>query len=314
MGASEVRRRLIEAGARTWTYDTLSDADPPRNALCITRSPDFDDRSDLPAWRVREQRRPHLIARLTDFDRYRCTIASSGVSSTLRYRSEVSIRDVLQRDCPICIDITSLPMSVWGPLVRVAIMDDRELWLVYAEPAEYQAHKRPTPPELFDLSERVGDVEALPGMARLAGPSPDTPLLLVVLLGFEGGRARHIATTLEPEPRIVPVVAAPGMHAEYATQAVECNREFLENTGAFGHIHWVDAVCPFSVRDLLGDIASEHSGSYMYVAPVGTKPHALGALLYFLSCPSGCEIIYDDPTARKDGTSGIGKTHLYRVN
>ena len=137
---------------------------------------------------------------------------------------------MLQVDRPICIDITSLPMSVWGPLVRVAIAGDRELWVVYAEPLEYRAHKRPMPPELFDLSERVGDVEGLPGMARLAGPSPGTSVVLVVLLGFEGGRARHISTTLEPEPRIVPVVGAPGMHAEYGTQAVECNREFLKNT------------------------------------------------------------------------------------
>ena len=41
----------------------------------------------------------------------------------------------------------------------------------------------------------------------------------------------------------------------------------------------------------------EHSGSYMYVAPIGTKPHALGALLYFVSCLSDCEIIYDHPTS-----------------
>ena len=247
-------QRLIEAAARTWTCDSLSDDDLPPNALCIARSPDFDDRSDLPAWRDRERGRPTLIVRLTGFDRDECKSEGIGVSSTLRYRSDVSIRNLLQPDRPICVDISSLPMSVWGPLVRIAILDDRELWLVYAEPCEYQAHKRPTPPELFDLSERIGDVEGLPGMARLAGPSPDTPLLLVVFLGFEGGRARHITTTIDPEPAIVPVVGVPGMHAEYASQAVECNREFLKHTDAFTRIRWVDAVCPFSVCDLLSDI------------------------------------------------------------
>lgn len=307
-------QRLITAAAKTWTCDSLSDGDVPPDALCIARSPDFDDRSDLPTWRDRERSRPNLIVRLTGFGRYECKAESAGSSSILRYRSDVSIRSLLAPGRPICIDITSLPMSAWGPLVRVAVLDDRELWLVYAEPREYQAHKSPTPPELFDLSERIGDVEGLPGMARLAGPSPSTPLLLVILLGFEGGRARHITTTLEPEPTIVPVVGVPGMHAEYATQAVECNREFLKNTYALTEIRWVDAVCPFGVRDLLGDIASEHSGSYMYVAPIGTKPHALGALLYFLSRPSNCEIIYDHPIPRKEGTSGIGTTHLYRVN
>ena len=306
--------RLVEAGARTWTYDLLSSGNVPSNALCITRAPGFDDRSDLPVWSAREAAMPGMVIRLMDFERDECRSETAGVSSILRYRSDISIRGVLQQDLPICIDITSLPMSVWSPLVRVAIQDDRELWLVYAEPGEYQAHKSPTPPELFDLSERVGDVEALPGMARLVGPSPGRPLLLAIFLGFEGGRARHITTTLDPEPTIIPVVAVPGMHAEFATQAVECNREFLKNTEAFSYLRWVDSVCPFSVRDLLRDIAAEHSDSYMYIAPIGTKPHAAGALLYALEEKSNCQIIYDHPTPRKGGTSGIGKTHLYRVN
>ena len=257
---------------------------------------------------------PDKVMRLTNFELHECKCASAGVDSTLRYRSEISIRSVLQSNLPICIDITSLPMSVWGPLVRVSILDGRELWLVYAEPGEYQAHKNPTPPELFDLSERVGDVEALPGMARLIGPPPDSALLLTIFLGFEGGRARHITTTLDPEPTIVPIVAVPGMHAEYPTQAIECNREFLMNTEAFTYLRWADAVCPFSVQDLLRDIAAEYSDSYMYIAPLGTKPHALGALLYSLENPSKCQIIYDHPIPRKGGTSGIGKIHLYRVN
>ena len=51
-----------------------------------------------------------------------------------------------------------------------------------------------------------------------------------------------------------------------------------------------------------------------YIAPIGTKPHAVGALLYALEEKTNCQIIYDHPTPRKVGTSGIGKTHLYRVN
>ena len=309
-----MKSQLIEYGARTWTFDSLANSNIPTDALCIARSTGFDKRCDLPVWHVREKESPDLMVRLTNFKRDECKCVNAGVSSPLRYRSDISIRRLLKQALPICIDITSLPMSVWGPLVRVAVLDKRELWLVYTEPGEYQAHKSPTPPELFDLSERVGDVEALPGMARLKGPSPETPLLLTIFLGFEGGRARHITTTVDPEPTIVPVVAVPGMHAEYATQAVECNREFLSNTGSFTHLKWVDAVCPFSVRELLTEIASDNSESYMYIAPIGTKPHAVGALLYMLTDSSPCEIIYDHPTPRLGGTTGLGKTHLYRVD
>ena len=110
-------RRLIEAGARTWTWDSLSDVsddDLPPNALCIARSPDFDDRSDLPAWRARERGSPNLVVRLKGFDRNECKCEAVGVSSTLRYRSDVSIRNLLQPDRPICIDISSLPNVCLG--------------------------------------------------------------------------------------------------------------------------------------------------------------------------------------------------------
>ena len=190
--------RLVEAGVRTWTYDLLTNGNVPSNALCITRAPGLDDRSDLSVWSAREAAMPGKVIRLMDFGRDECRSETAGVSSVLRYRSDINIRGVLHQDLPICIDITSLPMSVWSPLVRVAIQDDRDLWLVYAEPGEYQAHKSPTPPELFDLSERVGDVEALPGMVRLVAPSPGRPLLLAIFLGFEGGRARHINHNVGP--------------------------------------------------------------------------------------------------------------------
>jgi len=305
--------RFVEAAARTWIFDLLTAGSLPPDVLCIANGDVSDARGDLPVWRDIERCHPERVVRLSGFQRDECVAERAGGRAILRLRSEISLNGLLQSNS-ICIDITSLPLAAWAPLIRAALEANKRLWVVYAEPLQYAAHKSPTPPDLFDLSERVADVEALPGLARLLGPPLGTPLLLTVFLGFEGGRARHVATTLDPEPKVIPVIGVPGMRPEYASQAVECNREFLANSDAYRSIRWADAVCPFGVADLLAEIAAENPDRYMYIAPIGTKPHALGSLLYSLRNADQTQIIYDFPVPKLHGTFGIGPTYLYRVN
>ena len=49
----------------------------------------------------------------------------------------------------------------------------------------------------------------------------------------------------------------------------------------------------------------------MYVALVGTKPHALGAIWYSIVNPSSTEVMFDFPIKKKDRTRGIGTIHIY---
>lgn len=305
---------LVEAGARSWRFDPFRIDAIPVNARCIVRSSGFDVRSDLDVWCLYENFNPDKLVRLLNFNQDFCHSLVDGVSTIIRYRSDISIRALIGSDCPVCIDITSLPMAIWASAVRIALLDDRELWITYTEPSEYRAHKDPMNTDLFDLNERVGDVVALPGMAKLSGPEFQRNSILCIFLGFEGGRARHITDTIDPEPLVIPIVAVPGMHVEYSIQAIECNREFLKNTNAFNQIRWVDSVCPFSAYQLLEQLHKEYPNHYMYIAPVGTKPHALGTLLYSIRKDQFTEILYDHPTARKQGTLGLRQTHLYRLN
>jgi hypothetical protein len=103
------------------------------------------------------------------------------------------------------------------------------------------------------------------------------------------------------------------MHLEYPSQAIQCNQEFLTKTRSSADMRIADAVCPFGARAELERIATENPGSYMYVAPLGTKPHSLGAFLFTLDHPDSTEIIFDHPIPKRGGTSGIGSIHVYRV-
>ena len=45
----------------------------------------------------------------------------------------------------------------------------------------------------------------------------------------------------------------------------------------------------------------------MIVAPIGTKPHAIGAILYAIKNPTKVELLYDNPKRSVQRTEGIGK-------
>ena len=49
------------------------------------------------------------------------------------------------------------------------------------------------------------------------------------------------------------------------------------------NVRFADAACPFRLFYALEDIAAVHSSSVMKVGLLGTKPHALGAVLYALA-------------------------------
>lgn len=301
---------LLSDGIRTRTLSLSHTQTWPRADLTISSGTGLEERSDLTAWRAIEAEGCR-IARITGDSPDACLVHTGETLAALELRNDGSLRHLLAvRD--VVIDISGLPLRVWAPLVRTAIKHCDRLRVVYAEPQEYKAHKSPTPEMLFDLSERFLAISPVPGFAKLTGPARDVNSLLVVLLGFEGGRAGHIASNFDPEPPVVPVVGAPGMMLEYPTQSLVCNRLFLgeaENPV----IHTADAVCPFQALRLLRALAEEHEQPYMYVSPLGTKPHALGAVLFANERWEMTELVYDHPVPREASTAGVGAIYEYSV-
>ena len=49
----------------------------------------------------------------------------------------------------------------------------------------------------------------------------------------------------------------------------------------------------------------------MIVAPIGTKPHALGAVLYYLDHSRTVEVLYDHPVRKERRTLGTSRVCLY---
>jgi hypothetical protein len=211
------------------------------------------------------------------------------------------------------IDMTGLEHQVWAPLIRAAL-DARVTTLVtYVEPLEYARNRAPKEGDIFDLSEEIKGISPLPGFASLQELGDD--FCFVSLLGFEGFRFKHAVQQLEPPPnRIFPIVGVPGFRPDYPFYTYDGNRPTLIATGSWSNVRFARANCPFSLCYALDDIGSTYPSASLKIALIGTKPHALGAIIHTLMSSKPVELIYDHPKRKKARTRGAGRMLVYHIS
>ncbi|WP_147451334.1 hypothetical protein [Corallococcus llansteffanensis] len=213
----------------------------------------------------------------------------------------------------VYLDITGLGHHVWAPLLRTALSGGRTVRVVYVEPTDYRYSLTPTEGDIFDLSERISGIAPLPGFASLAGPRDD--VVFVPLLGFEGTRLQYVFEQVQPPGnKTVPLVGVPGFRPEYPFHTLYGNRAKLLETRAWRNMEFARANCPFSAMYALSDIAARWPKDAIKIAPIGTKPHALGAVLFYLTTTRTVELVYDHPIRKKERTIGAASVFVYHVS
>jgi len=228
-------------------------------------------------------------------------------------RSERAILDLLTRKevATYYLNITGLPHHVWGPLLRGLRTLRMQCFVLYVEPGDYRRSPAPTESTIFDLSERIKGISPIPGFASLAARDDDDALF-VPLLGFEGARLAFLLEAVQPKAaNIWPVVGVPGFRAEYPFYAFLGNGMPLKDSRAWSNVCFARANCPFSLYQVLIGIAAHNPDRRIKIAPIGTKPHALGAVLYCLDYPITTELVYDHPVRKPERTRGASRVCLY---
>jgi hypothetical protein len=219
----------------------------------------------------------------------------------------------LIKDANVYLDITGLRHSSWAALLRGVAGRAQVLRVVYVEPNDYRMSPNPTESDFYDLSEKIDGIAPLPGFARLREEGPTS--CFVPLLGFEGTRLLFMISQLEPPgQRIFPVVGVPGFRAEYPFVTYLSNRAALQETKAWRKVRFAAVDSPFEVYALLSQLRREHPNDVLKVAPIGTKPHALGAVLFALRNPSAVELVYDHPVRHTRRTVGTARLHVYSID
>jgi hypothetical protein len=224
----------------------------------------------------------------------------------------------------VCMDLTGIRNDVWAPLLRAAIDCGINVRALYVEPAEYRFAAKPRRGEIFQLSERREGLDQIPGFAALDSPGGGAEAVFVPLLGFEGARARHAFSELEPlSEYVVPIVGIPGFRVEYPMHAYQGNELFLEAGEIHSRVKFAMANCPFALFYRLEEIAEDFANAPMRIAMLGTKPHALGAVLYAIieerrgsAEDHRVGLIHDRPVVHASGLRTTGEAHalVYEVS
>lgn len=212
----------------------------------------------------------------------------------------------------VAIDLTSLEHRVWAPIIKVLLESAVDVVALYAEPDDYQ-RSDDLPGSIYDLSTSRG-IEPLPGFARLARRSDDLGHF-APLLGFEGARLGHIFDQEEVDVSVTsPVLGSPGFRLEYSALTYLANRDYLEQARMDQRVEFARASCPFEAYRAIERIHARAGRCYLRIAPIGTKPHALGAVLYAIRTGANVELIYDHPVGSKGRTRGSRGVYLYEVS
>jgi hypothetical protein len=269
---------------------------------------------------IAEERARTVERALTDIGvrTHRCTLIDDALVSFDSWPDQFNLYEattlatLVSRMGPrVAIDLTSLEHRVWAPLVRTVLERGLSLLALYTEPADYRKHDD-QPGAIYDLSSTHG-IEPLPGFARLARRVNDHGAF-APLLGFEGARLMHIFDQEEVDARLTsPVVGAPGFRLEYSTHSYIANRDTLDQERMEDRVELAAASCPFEAYDALDRIHERTGRQYLRVAPIGTKPHALGAVLYAIDHPEDVELVYVHPVRTDNRTEGTGSIYVYDV-
>lgn len=297
--------------SKTLRYRSLGINDIEDEELIISAADATENRGQLPIWNDIGKHSPDRVIWVTQQDRELISTERGELAKTdVALRDEAAI-DSLLNSPRVLIDISGLPHHIWAPLLKSAYRRRLRTRVLYTEPEKYKTHPSPASATVFDLSVKFEGLGPLPGFVRLTGPADENKCIFVAMLGFEGNRPERLVFQLDPIPKVIPVVGVPGFQIDYPTFTVACNRVFLEDYKAYSEVRYARASCPFEAYAALCSIRGDYPDHYMYLAPVGTKPHALGTILYAIANPDTTEIMFDHPVRKPGRTEGVGIIHIY---
>jgi hypothetical protein len=294
----------------TLRFDSFTLTDLLADETVISIQTSHEERGRIDAWDELKRTDIDRLVLLQDTGPDTVSVLTGTKRQTILLSNAECLASLAKSD-KVLIDITALPHHVWAPVYQAHIKTGKQVRILYVEPDDYKTHPSPASANLFDLSISFGGLSPLPGFAKLTGPADDEPALFVAFLGFEGNRAERIINQLAAPLRVIPVVGAPGFQINYPAITVACNRSFFSEFDCNSDIRFAKASCPFEAFDTLASIRRDFPEHYLFIAPVGTRPHALGALRYAIANESHCEILFDHPVRQSNRTSGRGIIHVF---
>lgn len=215
------------------------------------------------------------------------------------------IESVFEPSATITIDISTFPrialLLVLKMLARRFVRRDAGLRLLYSEADGYTDRKG-------FVASGLSRVSIVPTFSATYTAAEE--LILILFLGYEGDRALGISQAIEPHRTIV-AIPKPEMREGWRGLSEEYNSALLAGLDKTD-VYAVDPHNPQSTVAFLRDVILERSwpeGTNFYIAPLGTKPQAVGVCQFCVEHPNAANVVYASPLSHSDQyiTKGFSK-------
>lgn len=193
-------------------------------------------------------------------------------------------------------------------------LKNKNIKILYAEPKEYKLKKEDTVfSGEFDLTTGFNDFKKIPPFSLLIDSNSNSKAELVSFLGFENERLGRIIESDDGARygKYTPILALPAFVPGWENISLRRHHKELEN---FNSIEFSPANNPYETYQKLDFIEKNSKLESMVLAPIGTKPHAIGAIIYLINAKEKGKkigIVYDFPQKKEKRTDGIGQIHEY---
>jgi len=214
----------------------------------------------------------------------------------------------------IAIDFSVMVKPYYFLLLRYLYeyIKPQRIFLIYTEPASYN-QKLPFFSNKTRNTFTKGRIDTceIPTFSGQNYLSKTTAL--IILLGFEGQRATEIVNSISQQ-MIIPVNGFPSYRPEFKDISILSNDDLFKEESTFDALQYAPSHDPFETYNVLKTILMKHQDkNNIAIAPLGTKPMALGACFLGLEFRE-CRIVYPYPLEYIiKSSTGFGNSWIYIV-
>jgi hypothetical protein len=227
--------------------------------------------------------------KITDLQEIFCEIKNP--SSSLEDFKKNDFNDSIK----IGVDISCFTKPYFYYLIK--LLKERfkvsRITIYYTEPKSYLFPKGLF--NTFHTSTGPLSIVEIPGYS--GQEARDSKRKLIILLGFDGDLSKEINEDVSPNETVV-VNGFPSYTPKFKDISLIANEKLVSDHNI--EVQYARANNPFEVYNLLESIKNKDSGAtFINIAPLGTKPMALGACLFALHNPE-VRIVYPLPEKYED--------------
>ncbi len=219
-----------------------------------------------------------------------------------------NIDKIIGSDKHVAFDISCVPKHIILSILRWC--QNKSFTFLYTRPGEYKTAED----EISIGVKEIGVLRGFEGDIRVNYQD-----LLIILLGFEGGRAAEVFRHYEPYRGIAligdPSPFYPEEKRKFFIDTCRKNNSPLLSTQRV-ILHNVSSLNPIRLNDELDQIISEYTKKEpmnVLISHVGTKPQTLGLFVYWKN-HQNVQIIYSIPTIRKVSSRDAEATYVYLID